>query len=64
MGLDVWVKVVLEKETTQWPTSVLRSLKVRLIHPGFHGHIRSCHLASKECGNLFVVSGLVSLRYS
>lgn len=64
MALDVWVKVALEKETMQWPTSVLRSLKVRLIHPGFHGHIPPCHLALKECGNLLVVSGLVSLRYS
>lgn len=62
--LEVWVKVALEKETAQWPTSVLRSLKVRLIHPGFHGHIRSCHLALKECGNLSVLSGLALLWHS
>lgn len=63
MALDVWVKVALEKEIMQWP-SMLRSLIVCLIHPDFHGHIRSCHLTLKECGNLLVVSGLVSLRYS
>ena len=33
--LKVWVSVALEKETAWWPTSVPRSLKVRLIPPGF-----------------------------
>lgn len=64
LALKVRVKVAPEKETARCPTSALQSLKVRLIHTGFHGHIGSCHLASKECGNLPVVLGLVSLGYS
>lgn len=63
-ALKVWVKEALEKETAWWSASVPRNLEVWLIHPGFRGHISSCHLASKECRNLPVILGLASLRYS